>query len=116
MLITAAIASLFLFLFFVIWFRFNAEKQSIRAMWDLTDAEKSYINVVLQKGRLEPCEVEAGDEALLGRLEDSEWLFQLTDGAWVADTKVHYFEKAFSADDQGNPNMKNKQNHTGLSR
>lgn len=93
---TVALASFSVFLCYVIWFRFNAEKQSIRAIWDLTDAEKSYIDVVLKKGRLEPSEVEAGDKALLARLVDSEWLFQMTDGAWGADTKAHYFQKTLS--------------------
>lgn len=96
MLISAVLASSCLFLSYVIWYRFKAEKQSNRLIWCLNDAAKSYIQVVVQKGRLEPTEVQAGDEYLLTELEENQWLFRLTDGAWVADTKVHYFEKALN--------------------
>ncbi len=85
-----------LILCYIVWYRFKAEKEAIRAAYNLTDLEKSYINIVIEKSRIELSEQQATDAGVLTKLVNEEWLFVMTDGVIVADHKTNYFAKALN--------------------
>jgi len=85
-----------LILGYVVWYRFQAEKEAIKAAYNLTDLEKSYINIVISKSRIELNEQQFSDLGVLTKLVDDEWLFALTDGVIIADQKTNYVAKALN--------------------
>ena len=85
-----------LILGYVVWYRFQAEKEAIIAAYNLSDLEKSYINIVIGKSRIELNEQQATDAGVLTKLVDEEWLFVMTDGVIIADQKTNYFAKALN--------------------
>jgi hypothetical protein len=79
---------------YFLWFRFKTEKESIEQVYKLTDLEKSYVNIVIKKERLELQEQDPNDVNVLQKLVDEDWLFAMTDGVIISSTKTDYIAKA----------------------
>jgi hypothetical protein len=94
--ITCTLSIVVLLLGYLVWYRFQAEKEAIRIVYNLTDLEKSYINIVVRKSRIEPHEQQDSDAGVLGKLVDEEWLFAMADGVIIADQKTNYLAKALN--------------------
>jgi hypothetical protein len=56
--------------------------------------EKSYVNIVIKKERLELQEQDPNDVNVLQKLVDEDWLFAMTDGVIISSTKTDYIAKA----------------------
>ena len=64
-------------LIFLVWWRFQAERTSLEAVFSLTDAEKRYVVAGMKNQTIHPCEVPESDLDMLEGLIEKNWLFLL---------------------------------------
>ena len=77
-----------LFLSYLVWHRFRAERALALALFSLKDSEKHFIKHVLENGRVEVNN--STDLEILTKLDSELWLFQLGPGVYVAGEKAEY--------------------------
>jgi len=84
--------------FGVVKFRFKVESESINAVFQLSDKEKSYLDIILKKQRIEPSEVSDGDHDVVDGLIANGWLLALSDGGLIGDHKAEYLTRRLNCE------------------
>lgn len=87
-----ALIAINIILSYLFFYRYKAERVLARELFDLGDNQKHYLNVVLEKERLEINDQDKKDTLLLSELEEAGWITRFDDSVYVADGKLKYLK------------------------
>lgn len=71
----------------------NEEAKLAKYLFVLSDRQKHYIKLLVNKGRIEKTEIDHNDVLLLENMADDLWLIPLADGALISGEKIQYLAK-----------------------
>lgn len=81
---------------YLIYVLINIKKEEAKlakSLFVLSDRQKHYIKLLVNKGRIEKTEIDHNDVLLLEHMADDLWLIPLADGALISGEKIQYLAK-----------------------
>lgn len=81
---------------YLIYVLINIKKEEAKlakSLFVLSDRQKHYIKLLVNKGRIEKTEIDHSDVLLLENMADDLWLIPLADGALISGEKIQYLAK-----------------------